>query len=125
MEIKLDPEAVASIASAAILQSLSAEQRDEVIKQAVSALLRPDEGRGFGSGKTPLQKAFDSAIANAAYRVVQEHIANVPEVEEAILKLLGPVLNGIVKEQSSQYNDELSGVIGSAVGSWLADRARA
>lgn len=124
MEIKLDTDAAASIASAAILQSLSEENKQAMIQQALQYLMTPERDRGYGLSKSPMQNAFDSALHQAAHKVVQDHIASLPEVETAITDLLGPLLNGVVKKQSENWNDELAGVIGNAIGDWLADKAR-
>lgn len=125
MEIKLDGAAVAEIASAAIFQSLSEQQRENVLKQAVEALLSPDKNHHSTLyGKTPLQQAFEQAIQQAAFKAVHEKIAEDPEVRAKIDELMGPLILGAVKEGAVRYNDSLSDAIGRAVGNWLAEKAR-
>lgn len=124
MEIKLDPESVQSIASAAIFDHMSQEMRDSVLKQAVESLLTPGKREYYGTGKTPLQTAFDQAIAQAAYKAVQEKIAEDPEVRAKIQELLGPLLNSALEAEAKDYNTSLADALGNALGSWLAEQAR-
>lgn len=126
MEIKLDAEAVAGIASAAIFDSMSEEARDSVIQQAIQYLLTPDQDRAsrMRPATTPLQDAFNDAIRQVAYKVVKEKIENDPEIQEAILTLLGPLLTAALTGEASEYGTSLSDKLGIALGSWLNDMAR-
>ena len=125
MEIKIDTESMAQIASKAIFDELSQEQRDKVLLQAVQALLIPETNRNsFHVGKTPMQVAFDQAIQQAAQKAVQERIANSPEIRAKIDELLGPILLKGLEASAEHYDYGLSEAIGSAVGNWLAQKAR-
>jgi hypothetical protein len=124
MEIKLDSEAAASIASAAIFESLSQQAREDVVKQAIASLLVPKTERGYGSGKTPLQLAFENAISNAAYRVVDDKIKNDPDVTAHIEELLGPLINSAIKAEAEDYSRSIADVVGQALGTWLYEKAR-
>lgn len=125
MEIKLDGAAVAEIASTAIFQSMTEEARETVLKQAVQSLLTPEKNhRMSGFGKSPLQQAFEQAIQAAAFKAVHDQIANDPNLQIAIDKLMGPLILGAVKEGAVRYDDSLSEAIGRAVGSWIAEKSR-
>jgi hypothetical protein len=125
MEIKLDAEAVAGIASAAIFDAMSADMRESVIKQAVQYLLTPEENRGrFGPGKTPLQNAFDQAIQQVAYKVVKERIEEDPVISEHIQSLIHPLMTQALNAEAVDYETTLADAIGSAMGSWLSELAR-
>ena len=124
MEIKFDAEAAATIASAAIFDSMSQDARDGVIRSAVQFLLTPEEQRYGGRGSTPLQDAFNEAIQQAAFKAVQEKIANDPVVTQSIADILGPMINAALVAESELWNSGLANAIGSALGSWLAEQAR-
>lgn len=126
MEVKLDAEAAASIAAAAIFESMTQDARDQVLRQAVQYLLTPekDSRYPYGNVSTPLQKAFNSALSTASYQVVQEEIQKSPEVKQAILDILGPLIQGALTAQSTEHNTSLADTIGEAVGRWLAEQAR-
>lgn len=125
MEIKLDAEAAASIASAAIFDSLSEEARDSVIKQAIEHLLTPEKDRmRTNHGQTPLQTAFNQALNTAAYKAVAEKVSNDPQVTAKIDELLGPLLLKAIEAEAEHYDNSLSDKLGSALGQWLAEKAR-
>lgn len=129
MELKLDSEAAASIASAAIFQSLSEDQRDNVIQQAIQYLLTPqpqNPGTTYGArvSKTPLQLAFEQALTVAAYKAVADAVQNDPGVKENIDRLMSPIINQALEVEAMSYDFTLSDKIGKAVGDWLADKAR-
>ena len=125
MEIKLDADAVAGIASAAIFDSLSQEARESMIKQAIEFLLTPERDRNrFSHGKTPLQVAFDTAIHQACMKVVQEHVADDPVIKAHILELLGPLITPALKTTAANYDSRLSDALGSALSHWLSEIAR-
>lgn len=124
MDIKIDGEAAAAITSAAILQTISEDDKKAVIEQAVKALMTPERGSYMSAGQTPLQKAFDSAVNQAAYKIVAETIMEHPEVEAGINKLLGPLVTGLLDNESSRYDGTLAEAIGKAIGSWLEEKHR-
>ncbi len=127
MEIKLDAEAAASIASAAIFNSLSEDYRNEVIKQAVQHLIAPSapsSGSSYRPGPSPIQQAFERALTTAAYTAVEEKVKTDPTIQAEIEKLLGPLINGVLEEESARYNNELSDRIGKALGDWIAEVSR-
>lgn len=125
MEIKINSEAAASIASAAIFDSLSQEARESVIQQAIQYLLTPEKDRNrYSHGKTPLQTAFEQALTVAAHKAVAERVESDPEIKAEIDKLLGPLTVQAIKASSENYRDELAEHVGVAVGRWLADKAR-
>lgn len=125
MEIKFDAEIVTGVATAAIFDSMSQEVRDSVIKQALQYLLTPEKNRnGYGVGETPLQTAFNSAIQQAAFKVVKEKIENDLEVQNHIRHILGPLLISAIDAEAETYNSSLADALGHALGVWLANQAR-
>ncbi len=126
MEIKLDAEAAGAIASAAIFDSLDQSVRDDIIKQAVQHLLTPPKRDQYSSTlrMSPLQEAFNAALSQAAYKAVQEKVANDPEVSARIQELMGPVVNGVMEEEAARWDNTLSDLIGKALGDWAAEVAR-
>lgn len=124
--ISLDSEALAVVASKAIFDQLPDEQREKILKQAVTFLLTPDtRNRSYGvPGTTPLQDAFNTAIREAAFKAVREQVENDPDLNDAIRKLLGPLIDGALKGEAEHYNNTLADKLGEAIGSWLGDLAR-
>jgi hypothetical protein len=123
--LTLDPESIQSIASAAIFDSLSAEARENVVKQAIQHLLTPEKDRNhYNYGKTPLQRAFDQAIYSAAQKAVDDAVKNDPAVKARIDELLGPLITGAIDELSANYQDDFALKVGQALGNMLSDAAR-
>lgn len=127
MEIKIDGEAAASLASKAIFDSLDQATRDDVVKQALQYLMTPKKSDTWSStpGKTPLQEAFDQAIWQVATKVVRDRVENDPEVTARVNELLGPLITKAIDgEAESGYKDALANEVGQALGNWLAAEAR-
>lgn len=126
MEIKLDAEAMAAVASTAIFEQMSEENRNLVLQQALQHLLSPMKQERYSSTppKSPLQEAFELAIRQAAFTAVKEKIENDPELQAKIQELLGPLINSAMSAEAENYNTSLSEHLGSAIGMWLAEIAR-
>lgn len=126
MEIKLDNEGLATIATAAIFDSMTQQARDDVVRQALQYLLTPEKNRNtYGvNTTTPLQDAFNAGIRTAAFRAVEEKIQNDPEVQNHIYGLLGPLLNSAMEAEAEDWNSGLADALGSALGAWLSTKAR-
>lgn len=84
LEIKLTDEQFQSALSAALLQSLTPEMRDDLIKQAIAYLTTPRESTSIYGKRTdtPLREAVDVACRQLAHDVAREYIVNSPEVKD-------------------------------------------
>lgn len=85
--LKLDGEALSQLASAQILAQLTAEEKKGILEQAVRFLLTPQRGN-WGSGKTPLQDAFEMAIKGTAVQVARGIIEGSPEIQERVRQMV-------------------------------------
>lgn len=126
MELKLNSEAAAAVASAAIMQSLTEEYKEQVLSQAVQYLLSPPKGNtpSFRDGKTPLQEAFEQALTVAAHKAVADRIANDPQLNRAINDLLSPLITAALDEEAKNWDTTLASKLGQAIGDYLAQCAR-
>lgn len=128
MEIKLDGDAVASIAATAIFEAMDIDTRNSVIQQALSYLLTPAQvTSGYnnrGASETPLQQAFNQGVRDATFKLVREYITESEEIKQGILSMLGPLITAALEGEASVYRYGLSESIGHAVGQWLAEQSR-
>lgn len=88
-EIKLEisPENLKTAVAESLLLSMSGDQKESLIKQAIIYLLTP--GKGYGSDKaTPIEDAFKNAISGVAHQIAREMLADAPEVKEKISAVL-------------------------------------
>lgn len=87
--LKLDENSLKQLAAESILAQLSDENRQDILKQAVSYLLTPKESRGYGSsGKTPLQESFETEIGRLSMHVAAEVLGEMPEVKEKLKTMM-------------------------------------
>ena len=114
VEMNLDSEALKTVVATAILEQLTPEKRDDLIKQAVVHLIDPPEKeRGYGARetKTPLQAAFDHAAAGIARDVIQEFLAKDSQTRA---KIEAVVQKGILKafeERAVETSDAIASAV--------------
>jgi hypothetical protein len=74
MDVKLSDDNMKDIIAKAVIDTLTPESRDELIKTAIKELLTVPNGTGYGQRKSPLQEAFDAAVRQVAREVAREQI---------------------------------------------------
>ncbi len=100
MDLRLNDEQLQSVLSTAILEFITPENRDAMIKEAVAYLLKtpPKEPFSNRTPDPPLQEAFKRAVSNAANKIAQELLekpeyrAQVEDVMVAAFKITFVVL---------------------------------
>lgn len=90
MDVKIDADAMSMVVSKAILEGISAEQKEALLEQAVTALITPVQRDRYSTtpAKTPLQEAFEDAARRAvqtvAYEMVEANTAFNARVREMV-----------------------------------------
>lgn len=118
-DIKLTDEQWSGIVGAAVLQAVTPENRDTLIKEALANLLTPKSVGGYGSRATsPLQDAFSQAMHRHAYEEISRLLKEDPEIianlqaviRTAIVKMLEneEVIGGFAKVAVSAFEKSLS-----------------
>lgn len=89
MDIKFTDEQLQQVITKAIFDSLTTEQKEDLLKKAVSSLLQPRERSGYSSysKKTQLQEAYELAAYQVASSLIAEEMKN-DEVFKANVKKL-------------------------------------
>ncbi len=87
MDLKFDQQLMSQIVSKAILEGVSAEQRDTLLAAAVDALITPERGSYGVKPKTPIQEAFEAAAKNACHQVAAQMIAEDPQFMQTVRDL--------------------------------------
>lgn len=85
--INLPEDQMQQIVSAAILQTVTAENRDILIKDAITRLITP-ESSGYGKKLSLLQIAFNNAIHAQAEKI----IADTLDTDEQIKTLIKDIV---------------------------------
>lgn len=93
MKLDIASEQWTQLVGAAVMQTVTDENRDALVKEAIVHLLSPDKAySAYGRDRSPLQKAFDDAVREHAAKHVGEILneklnTKVREVvEEALVK---------------------------------------
>lgn len=87
IRLDLDPVVLREATSQAIMGTLTAELRAQVIQASISNLLNARTG-SYGSGSSLLQQAFDSAVIDVARTIAKEMVASDPTIKAQVGKLL-------------------------------------
>jgi len=98
MDIKLDPETLKDVVSAAILKSLDDTKKDAMIESAIKHLLTPQGGGTYHKAESPLQTAFNTAVNLVAMQIAKETLENKPSVRANIEALLSEAFVKVMSE---------------------------
>ncbi len=98
VELSLDGDALKVVAAQAILDQLTPEKKEDLIRQSVINLITPEASRsrgGYGQAtSTALQDAFDRAVAEIAREVLKEKLT---EDTEDMKKIRSVISDGIMQ----------------------------
>ncbi len=105
MDLKLDPESLKEIVSAAILQHLDASKREILIKDTIKFLMAPDTAT-YGNNKktTPIEDAFHYASQQVAREIVEAEIKK-PEVRSIIEKAVTAAFSKAMEDQMGMIDN--------------------
>ncbi len=97
---ELDEELMAKVASAAILEQISDEDRNGLVAKAVEHLMTPASSRLYpGLRLTPVQEAFDLGVETAARQIIYRYIQENPVVKERIIALVAQAFDKIMEPE--------------------------
>lgn len=124
-ELKLDGEAIAPLVHKAILDSITTDQRDELVRRAIEHLLVTPPRAQYGAPQAaPLTEAFNTAIRSVAWKVVKDQIETDPEVQARILEMVSAPIAEITRGNYDGLPEKIGEAIGEKVSEWLRDRSR-
>jgi pyruvoyl-dependent arginine decarboxylase (PvlArgDC) len=109
--LDLPDDQMREIVSAAILQTVTAENRDALITSAIASLLAPNSS-GFGSRQSPLQLAFNIAIEQKAKQIVKEMLDTDEQIERAVEDI---IISAAKKAFSSENKDTMIDSMANAI----------
>ncbi len=113
MEIKLDEKTIQGIVGEALLQSLTQENKEILIKGAISHLLSKT-GSNFNAPSV-LQQAFNGAVRNIAEKMALEHLTNNEELETAIKGMLAEAITMLTVTNREKTIQQLSETIAKGI----------
>ncbi len=111
MDIKLDPESLKDVVSAAILKSLDDTKRDVMIEAALKHLLTPQGGSAYHKAESPLQTAFNNAVSFVATQIAKETLENDSSVKANIQALLNEAFVKVMSENREKTVSSIADAI--------------
>lgn len=117
-KITIPTDAMQAIVQKAIMESLSEDQRGVLIEAALKYLLA-ETRTSYGRTPSPLESAFNQAVAEAA-RVIAREIIKESAFDTKIREAVRTSLEALVS-QDSLMAERVGFAIGEAVGAHLKD----
>lgn len=118
--ISIPADAMQAIVQKAIFEGISAEQRELLVQQAIEYLVAPPTN-GYGQrGTSPLESAFQNAVAIAANQIVRELVKE-SEFTARITEMVEKTLREFVA-QDVRMVEAVGSAVGTAVTEVIRDR---
>lgn len=76
MQLNLNDEQLQKVIAAAVLQTIDGERKDALLKGAIQYMLAPTSAGSYERSRSPLQRAFESAVDQVARQVVTEKLTS-------------------------------------------------
>lgn len=107
--INLSPEAISSAISGAILGSLDAKTREDLIRQSLEHLLTPKKDSSWhGQKLSPLQEAFNIAVTSLARDEVKKNLETNQKVRSEIEKLVSDAFTKIFTTKRDEVVNKMA-----------------
>ncbi len=107
MEIKLDNVNFQDVFTAAILQTLDTEKKEQLIKGALQYLMSQPNNK-YGNNKTPLQESFETALRAETITFAREYLKDNKEVQSALEGLIVDAVKKITVDARDKTVDKLA-----------------
>ncbi len=113
VELNLDGDALKTVAAQAILDQLTDEKKEDLIRQSVINLITPKEKtHGYGRAtSTALQDAFDIAVAEIAREVLRDTLQEDSDVMNQIQKVVQDGITEAFSEGAPETSHAIAGVV--------------
>jgi hypothetical protein len=106
MEIKLDSINFQEVFTAAIMQSLDSDKKEQLIKGALQFLItKPSSGY---QSKSPIQDAFEMALRAETIQVARDYLKNSEEVTKALEGLIVDAVKKITTDARDKTVDKIA-----------------
>ncbi len=110
MKVDIPAETWGAIVGTSVMQAITNENRDVLVKEAITHLLTPEKHSAYGGNRTPLQEAFDIALAEKAREFVRAELdGKIGDQVQEIVK------DSIVKAFDSERRETLVANLADAI----------
>lgn len=114
----INADAMKSIVAKAIMEGITQDQRDVLIEQAITHLIKPGPTSYGRTEPSPLQHAFNEAIERACNRVVDEIITERPEFNAKVRDAVTAAMTALVDGGNYDLSQKVGNAVGNAVAAW-------
>lgn len=114
VELNLDGDALKVVAAQAILDQLTPEKKEDLIRQSIVNLITPEKRSSYQFGaptSTALQDAFDHAVSQIAQEVLKEAL----QEDSDVMNKIHSVIQKGIEEAFSEGVPETAHAIAGAV----------
>lgn len=116
MDLKLTGTDLEPIVAKAIVDMLTPEKRDELIRNAVENLITKRDPYNTGQKKSELQQAFDRAVGRIADKMVEEKLTNDSAIMAELEKLLAEGWQLMLQDENrKKIVENISGALRRAI----------
>lgn len=116
-EFKIEGDVLGQMIGAAVLGQIGQEQRDLLVQAAITHLLNPERGQGmFGSGVSPLQKAFNQAVEMFARKHVSQELEANGELAEKVKAIIADGIEAAVVAGREKLVEKISKAVADSFG---------
>lgn len=107
MTLELDPVALREATTQAIMGTLTPEVRAQIIEKAISALLKPSTD-SWDRGRSPIQTAFDNAVAHCAKEIAKEQIAADEKIRTRLQELMRQAADKVLGMDADKLAEKMA-----------------
>lgn len=116
MDIKIDSTLMREVVSSAIMTSISQEQRNILITNAVKHLLTPKESAGYGrQSQSPLEEAFNDAMRLNARRLAEELLQQDTGIQTQLRELITEAVLKLMTNNREATVDKIAAAIAEGI----------
>lgn len=120
-ETKIDLGDMTPLVQKAILDSLTADVRERLVRKAVENLITPERNSYGQIPEPPIQAMFRTALYSCAEAAVKQIVADSPEYQERVARIVDGFL--LMLDQES-YDDTMMEVVTTAIIRHMREKSR-
>ena len=101
MNINLSDEQMTDLVAKSLMDAITPEKRDEILKASIVKLMTPDNS-SYGNKKSVIQSAFDDAVGRTARQIIEADLSQNPEFQAKVKQLWSDVAEAMFNGERYQ-----------------------
>ncbi len=117
LNLNIDSDALGLMIGGAVMDQITPEQRDLLIKTAITHLLNPEPSYSGNAGTaSPLQKAFNRAVEQFATKYATEQLADHQEFQKQVRQMFEEAAQRVFVNDREKIVGKIADAMASAFG---------